>query len=112
MRNTQNISQKLKRILLIIPKDSRENPSVTRAITAAPVMEATKVSEDGQPGVLSDSGSRSSHCLRDTSSHLQEAQEEDLPENTRGRGEALPRILYRSSFGQTVSQSFRMRLYL
>ena len=67
--------------------------SVTRDITTVPVMNARKVSEDGEPDVLSDWGSRSSHCLRDTSSHLQEVHEEDLSDNARGRGQALPRIV-------------------
>ena len=44
-------------------------------------------------GGPSDSGSRSSQCLTDTYSQLQEVQEEDLSHNARGRGEALPRIL-------------------
>ena len=67
--------------------------SVTRDITTAPVINARKVSEDGEPDGPSDWGSRSSHCLRDTSSHLQEVHEEDLSDNARGRGQALPRIV-------------------
>ena len=82
------------------------------ADTAAPVMKPCHRPEGDQVDVGGATQSQPSHCLRKTSSRTPEVKGAEVRQRTCTRGEALPRILYRSTFDQTVSESFRVRLYL
>ena len=82
------------------------------AITAAPVMKPRHRPEGDQVDVGGAAQSQPSHCLRKTYSRMQEAKEAEVRQRTCTRGEALPPYLGSWSSDQTVSGSFRVRLYL